>query len=367
MSAFGFIFILLLLLAAGAYAYQEWRAEQKSRRARTRAPGFALDRSPHNPTVSPLSYNEWEACGTFNPAALQDENGIHLFYRAVGTDGVSRIGYAHTSDGHIIDDRTSWPVYSPRYDFEGATMPAQGFQPDVFSSGGGWGGCEDPKVTEIDGQIHMTYVANGNQGLRVALTSLSKNDFDKKRWNWSRPRLISKPDEVNKSAVILPEKIDGMYVIFHRVFPDILIDYVKDLNELGPHGRYLSAPQRIRVRPAFWDSRKISIGATPLKTDLGWLIIYHAVDDRDDSKYQIGAMIVAHDDPARVLYRSPAPILSPDVHYENDWKPGIAYPSGAAIMNDELFVYYGGGDKYVCVAKTSVKNLVDWLVAHGKV
>ncbi len=36
--------------------------------------------------------------------------------------------------------------------------------------------------------------------------------------------------------------------------------------------------------------------------------------------------------------------------YENDWKPGIVYACGAVIKDDKIFVYYGGGDKYVCVA-----------------
>ena len=72
-------------------------------------------------------------------------------------------------------------------------------------------------------------------------------------------------------------------------------------------------------------------------------------------------------EPTKILYRSHEPILEPDMPYENDWKPGVVYASGSLIIGNDLVVYYGGGDKHVCVAKTPLKPLLDWLVTYGKV
>ena len=78
-------------------------------------------------------------------------------------------------------------------------------------------------------------------------------------------------------------------------------------------------------------------------------------------------MLLDLKDPERVIARSPAPLLSPDEWYENDWKPGIVYASGAIVKGDDLLVYYGGGDKHVCIAHISFKQLMDSLLKHGKV
>ena len=92
------------------------------------------------------------------------------------------------------------------------------------------GGCEDPRLTRIGEQVYMTYVAyDGHSHPRVALSSIHIDDFLNKKWNWKKPVLISPPYIVDKNACILPEKINGKYVIFHRVFPNILIDFVDDL------------------------------------------------------------------------------------------------------------------------------------------
>jgi beta-1,2-mannobiose phosphorylase / 1,2-beta-oligomannan phosphorylase len=316
-----------------------------------------LKRFYKNPIIVPNALNEWESEATFNPAALYDDGKVHLLYRAVGKGGYSCLGYASTKDGFTIEDTSSEPAYYPTQPFEGAhTKPAQRL--DLYKSGAGWGGCEDPKLTAIDDTVYLTYVAyNGYSHPRVALSSIARDDFRRKDWKWKEPVLISEPGVVNKSGCILPERVKGKYVIFHRVFPHILIDYRDDLK--FEDGKWLDTKAKITTRPGMWDSRKISVGATPIKTEAGWLVIYHAVDDKDDSKYKIGAMILDTEDPSRVLYRTSSPILQPDKHYENDGKPGVVYPCGAVVLKDELFVYYGGGDKVVCCATAQLEKFID--------
>jgi len=328
-----------------------------------------LTRHNANPLIAPEGGGAWEAVGTFNPAVLQDDDKIHIMYRALDHGGMSRVGYASSSDGVNIDERHPEPAYWPRAAFEaGDGEIVYDSWSDEFASGGGWGGVEDPKLTAIDGKIYITYVAHPGYGPpRLAMSTIDQDDFRAHRWDkWSEPRLISEPGVVNKSGIILPEKIDGKYVIFHRVFPDILIHYTDDLESLGRY-EWLSSHDSIATRPEAWDSRKLSIGATPIRIDEGWLVIYHAVDDKDDGKYKIGAMILDIKDPSKVIARTNQPILEPEMPYENEWKYGIAYPSGAAIIGDDLHVYYGGGDRHVCVATTPVREFVQNLMQHKAV
>lgn len=319
-----------------------------------------LKRHPANPIISPDNKHDWEAEGTFNSAAIYLNGKVHIIYRAVGRDGISSFGYAESTNGYEIDNRLDSPIFYPGSIKNKPANYKDLCSNGLYSSGGSWGGCEDPKLTKIDGRIYMTYVVfNGYEPQRVAITSISEKNFLDKNWDWEEPVMMSAPDVINKSACLLPEKIENKYVIFHRIFPDILIDYVDDLK--FENNNWLKGDYKIPARSAFWDSRKLSVGATPIKTDLGWLVIYHAIDDRDPSRYKIGAMILDYNDLSKVLYRTNQPILVPEAHYENDGKPGVVYPSGAVVLNDELYVYYGGGDKVVCVATTPMKNILNHL------
>jgi len=113
----------------------------------------------------------------------------------------------------------------------------------------------------------------------------------------------------------LPEKINGKYAIFHRVWPNIVIDYVDDLNFDGK--KILRGHHIIPARKNMWDSHRIGIGGSPLKIKEGWLVFYNAVNLREFHKYGIGAMILDHNDLSKVLYRSSSPVLEPEEDYEN--------------------------------------------------
>ena len=339
---------------------------------RTHRPHYRLSRHGQNPIISPLPFREWELGGTFNPAAFQDDDGqVHLLYRAIGADGISRIGHAASPDGLNFNERSMYPVYEP---LPGYGLPSNGsatgpktYNPDFYVSGGGWGGSEDPRAVRIDGRVYMSYVAfEGWSSVRIALTSIGLNDFRKRRWSWRRPALISPPGQVNKNWVIFPEKIHGKFAILHSISPHIAVDYVDSLDALG-NAEYIKSHAPRGGRKGFWDNWVRGAGPPPLKTDIGWLLLYHAMDRSDPNKYKIGAMILDYGDPTKVLYRSPQPILTPEAHYENDGKPGVVYASGAVILGDNLMVYYGGGDKHICIAQTPLRQLLDWLVAYGMV
>jgi predicted GH43/DUF377 family glycosyl hydrolase len=333
---------------------------------------LTLDRFERNPILTPDGSRRWETKAVFNPAAIYENGKVHLLYRALGDSDVSVLGYASSVDGLHISERLDKPAYIPREPFEGVN-PSHPYIPEptgiYVSGGGGMGGCEDPRMTRIDDRVYMTYVAyDGYSHPRVALSSIHIDDFLAHRWNWKKPVLISPPYIVDKNACILPEKINGKYVIFHRVFPDILIDLVDNLDFDGKT-KFIVGQYKIptRVLSSDWDSLKVGCGPPPIKTKEGWLLIYQAVGVSDRSRYKIGAMLLDLKDPTKVLARTRNPILEPSAVYENEGlKYGVVYPCGAVIINDRLFVYYGGADMVVCVATTKLNRFMENLVTNHK-
>jgi len=330
-----------------------------------------LKRSLKNPIIQPRGVFEWEVEGTFNPAAFDDgEGNIHLLYRALGRDGISRVGLASSKDGTHFHKQLPHPVFEPS---RGYGMPQSskvkgphGYNPAFYTSGGGWGGAEDPRAVVIDGKIYMMYVAfEGWSSVRMALTCLSLEDFKAGRFNWRRPILISPEKQVNKNWLLFPERVNGKFAILHSIVPKISIEYVDSIDEFEKHieSPRLQGPQP--GRDGHWDSLLRGAGPPPLKTKEGWLLLYHAIDKKEPGKYKIGAMILDLQDPTKILYRANQPILSPDVWYENDGKPGVVYASGAIIKDGILHVYYGGGDRVVCVATTPLEDILNFIM-HGK-
>ena len=312
-----------------------------------------LRRVDSNPIIKP-SNNSWENKATFNPGAIVKNESVHLVYRAIGDQDLSVIGYAKSGDGTTIDTRLNHPVF-----IAGIVQKALFDSAVKFMSGGGYGGCEDPRLTNIDGKVYMTYVAyDGYSAPRIALTSIPEEDFFEGHFeHWSEPVIISRPHVVNKNAVIFPEKINGKYVIMHRVFPNILIDYRDSLT--FEKNDYLRGDAMIKPRKLFWDSRKIGAGPPPIKTEKGWLLIYHSVGDQDPGRYKMGAMLLDLVNPTKVIARSRRPILTPDHPHENNGhKAGVAYPCGGVHFKDKLIVYYGGADSVGLAAEANMDEFL---------
>ncbi|MES2314986.1 MAG: hypothetical protein V4524_03590 [Patescibacteria group bacterium] len=365
-----FVFALILIIFVRTTKYVQRSSEERK---------LSLNRSHKNPIVKPHPHHEWELHGTFNPGAIVDDTGtVHLFYRAIGADGMSRVGHASSIDGIHFDNRSLYPIYEPRPGL-GIPDPAKmlgpkRYEPLVYTSGGSWGGTEDPRAVRIGDRVYMIFLAfSGWDDMRIAVTSISVKDLKKRRWNWKKATFLSPAKSRNKNWVLFPEKINGKFAVLHGISPRIMIDYIDSLDSIAgvkpiqssrDHGGYgYTDPNREK----FWDNRVRGVGAPPIKTKYGWLTLYHGIDNREPHKYKVGAMLLDLNDPTKILYRSPNPILEPEMHYENDGKPGIVYASGAVVKDGRLLVYYGGGDKYVCVAEMPLNDLLEWLVECGKV
>lgn len=326
-----------------------------------------LERFSGNPILSSRKEHEWEAGEVFNPAAFLSEDGqVHILYRAIGKNGLSTVGYANSRDGFSIHERLDMPVYvsSPTLSDVRVTRIQEPCT-TPYASGGGWGGSEDPKVTRIDDTLYMTYTAfDGFNYPRVALTKISLDDFLSRKWNWSRPVMISPPGEIHKNWTIFPEKIGGKFAVLHSISPEVRIEYLDNLDFDGEtfiRSEHSKVPLQGR-----WELLVRGVGPSPIKTKEGWLVLYHATTR--DCGYKLGAMLLDKKDPTRVIARSKTPILEPSVWYENEGsKPNIVYSCGAVVKDETLFVYYGSADTVTCVATVPIKRLLEALLSSNKV
>lgn len=309
------------------------------------APRYAFRRSKTNPIITPNAIRPWEAKGTFNPAAIRIGNTTHILYRTFAVDNTSYIGYASSKDGIHIDERLSTPVYVPRESFE------------LKKVAGANSGCEDPRVTEIGKTIYMCYTAfDGIGPPRVAITSISEKNFLAKNWKWEKPILITPEGFDEKDTCILPEKINGMYFVMHRVSNEICGDYVKSLDFTTQ-----TVKRCLRIigpRINMWDSSKVGIAAPPIKTKKGWLLLYHGVS-KSHNTYRVGAVLLDLKDPAIVLARAADPLFEPVEPYE---KIGIVnnvvFPCGLTKNKGMLYIYYGGADTVTGVATIELDTLL---------
>jgi len=124
-------------------------------------------------------------------------------------------------------------------------------------------------------------------------------------------------------------------------------------------------------RPHYWDEL-IGSGPPPLKTEAGWLHIYHGVATHFGSAniYQTGVSLQDLQQPWKTLARSRYNILEPRDLYELTGQvPNVVFPSAAiplhkdatgfVPLDSEIYVYYGAADTCVGLAITSVKALID--------
>jgi len=281
-----------------------------------------LKRYLGNPILKPIKSNEWESGRVFNTAAIYDKGLFHLLYRAQGIDEISRIGYAVSVDGYNFK-RFDKPVFKPLGKLESQ-------------------GCEDPRITKIGDKFYMTYTAYSKWGTKLGL-AVTENFI-----NWDRLGIISD----NKDGVLFPELFDGYYAMLYR----------KDNSDKDrPYRVYLAYSRNLKIwdknKEIFsptetWEKLKIGVGAQPIKLKEGWLVIYHGVDERN---YSLGYCILDLKKPSKVLYRSKEPILVPKEKYEIcNSKSGIVFSCGACLVANELYVYYGGIDRYICVANGKI-------------
>lgn len=333
-----------------------------------------LTRYNRNPIFAPDPKSPWESACICNPAAWYDGRKVWLLYRGAPDDTFHRIyfGLAESEDGFNFKKVSNQPVFGPSAD--------------------GWdAGCvEDPRIVRFGDTYFVTYAARMFPPGPYWKKSVPLNAFkpplppeapfaiaenitrsglattrDFKTWLRLGPITPASVD--NRDVILFPERIENEFAMLHRPAswigppygcskPSIWISFSDDL--------LVWQEDHILAQPVFdWESKKIGGSTPPLRTPAGWLVLYHGVDDQN--VYRVGALLLDLKDPLRVLARTPRPILEPEAVYERQGiVPNVVFPCGNVVINDTLFVYYGGADRFSCVATTPMGDLLDYLLSN---
>ncbi len=303
----------------------------------------------NNPLLEPILSHLWESAGVCNSAAIKLDGKTFLIYRGFTKNNVSSLGLAVSEDGLFIDERLPEPIFPIRTDNEKPVRNGLG------------GGVEDPRITQIEDTLYMCYTAFNGEFWRLSFSSISISDFLSRRWDkWAFPKIISPPDTMDKDGVLFPEKINGKYVFFHRIEPNVVISSIDDLT--FANNTFLKDEGIILPRNGYWDGVKIGINGPPIKTDKGWLVFYHGVS-RIDGHYRIGALLLDLVDVTKIIGRTLYPILEPETKFEKEGVVNnVVFSNGHVVNGDEATIYYGGADKVICGAKISLNKLIDYCV-----
>jgi predicted GH43/DUF377 family glycosyl hydrolase len=277
-------------------------------------------------------------CNTvFNGAVVKRGNEYFHLLRVESQQGHSVFALARSKDGlhFTVEDK---PVMEPARKGPFARYEKRGI--------------EDPRITEIEGVYYVMYTAYSKYGPRIALAKTE--DFS----HYERIAIVSEPG--NKDGILFPERINGEYVRLDRPIGKgvgrMWVSYSKNLVDWGK-SEILMTP-----RQGMWDSYRIGASVPPIRTEHGWLEIYHGVKKTAAGPiYRIGTVLLDLEKPDKVIARSNQPILSPREDYERIGDVGnVAFACGAVVEDSgEIKVYYGAADTCICVATADFDDLVN--------
>ena len=289
-------------------------------------------RSRKNPLIS-LSDLPFRVGDIWNAAVVRFQGKYLMLFTVEELEGYYSIYRADSADG---EEFTIVPE---------PFMVRQQSSPDAMYESVG---IRDPRITPIDGEYFITYVADGDHGLRVALART--RDFR----GVERLGYLTQVDV--KNGVMFPRKIGGKYVLLKR--PDagssIWLSYSDDLEFWG------GCTALMTPRGGFWDSTRIGPSAPPIEVAEGWLLIYYGEKGTNAGPLvRLGAAVLDRDDPSRVLARSNVPILAPREKYERIGDvPNVVFSTGVLLDNGILSVYYGASDSCICLGTAPLDVVV---------
>ena len=324
----------------------------------------------------------FESEGVLNPAAISEGAFIHLFYRAVRKGNFSSIGYCMLKGPLVVAERHDTPILVPEFKYESH-------------------GIEDPRITLIDEVYFLTYTAyDGVNALGALALSSDLVHFDKKGVIAPRisyedfNRLVGPNCAVNekyirynenghlaekdgtkvviwdKNVIFFPGRINGKMYFIHRIKPDIQIASITDLTELTPEfwNNYFQHFEEHIVLTAKYDHEVSYIGGgcPPIRTDAGWLLIYHGVHDTIDGYvYSACAALLDLEHPEKEIARLPYPLFQPDYSWEQVGEVNnVCFPTGSIVHTDNLYIYYGAADEQIACTSVNLQQLINELLTN---
>ncbi len=302
-------------------------------------------RHPDNPILTAADWPH-PVNVVFNPSAAIVGDETVLLARVEALTGISHLTTVRSANG--ID---GWAVA-----VEPLLAPHEGIESEQW-------GFEDARSVWVEelGKFVITCTAYGPAGPAVYLASTE--DFV----SVERRGVVVTPED--KNAALLPERVGGKWILFHRPTTGyggvsqagIALSRSDDLVSWSP-------PESV-MQPrsgASWDSLRIGIGPPLLKTEHGWLLIYHGVKETvGGAIYRVGLALLDLEEPTRVLRRLPYWIFGPREPYERQGDVANAiFPCGVIVDNSgELRIYYGAADTSICLATGRLEELVEAVLA----
>jgi predicted GH43/DUF377 family glycosyl hydrolase len=213
-------------------------------------------------------------------------------------------------------------------------------------------GLEDPRITLIENTYYITCKVVSDLGIATSLITTS--DFK----NFKRHGIIFCPENID--VVIFPEKVNGLFYALTRPVPHSLgslgiwIASSPDMINWGKH-KCLMSP-----RVGMYDSARLGASCVPIKTEQGWLEIYHAADE--NNRYCLAACLLDIKDPSKVIAYSNEPLMQPQADYEiNGFFGNVIFSCGATADNDIITIYYGAADCVIAGAKVKISDILNHL------
>ena len=283
-----------------------------------------LTRCENNPILLPDSQCPWQSVHVSNAGATIHNDKVHLLYRAEGEEKrssaphwwVAQIGMAISKDGLNFTERGTTPALSLK--------AAKGtvINPD---------GVEDPRITKIDDTYYIVYAITSIEGDRIALSTTK--DFKTFEHHGLIMGHISQ-----RTAGLFSEKINGKYVMIHRITPNIWVSETEDFKT------FTNSRPIITTKDVPWCHIKLGIAGPPIKRKDAWALIFHGKDK--DSVYRLGIAWLDLKNPAKVLKIQMEPLLepAPGVESKGGFLNNIVYSCGQVIKAGKVIVYYGAGD-----------------------
>lgn len=326
--------------------------------------------------------------GAFNPAVYKDPDSdtVHVFYRAVRVGNYSSVGYCRLDGPTTVAERHTKPIIFPERKYESQ-------------------GVEDPRITKINDTYYLTYSAYDNVNVLGAYaTSKDLKTFAKqgtitpkftyreyKHLIECSPGLIDKylfhykifkehglgPETAeklhvwDKNLMFFPKKFNGKFALLHRIHPGIQIVYFQSFEELNKEfweKYFMNLSDYIVMDPDLaHESSHIGGGAPPIETEKGWLFIYHTSESGPHGLvYHASAALLDKDNPQKVIGRLTYPLISPEMPWETTGiVNNIIFPSGTALFDNDLYIYYGAADQSVGVASVNLDELLNELTHNG--
>ena len=310
----------------------------------------------------------FESEAVFNPAVIEENEIIHLFYRAVSKGDFSSIGYCRLDSPLHVSKRNKHPLLLPEADFEKK-------------------GMEDPRIVLIEGNYYLTYTAfDGINALGALAISTNLKEFY--RWGIIVPLIIeSEENEViqkriavsysdeldknnnvefvwDKNIVFFPRKINGEFYFVHRIKPDILFVNTSDLNKINYDfwKNYLSNLPIYRLNCDLVHSEKAlycGAGCPPIETPKGWIFIYHAAYELNNQlNYKAHCILLDLENPLNIIASLPYALFEPEHEWEvNGNVNNVVFPTGSIQKGDIMYVYYGAADSRIACVSFSITEL----------